>query len=698
MIRPFALVSFTSVQFALAMLIIASFGACRPVAGEEIDDSNVRLKQVVAYTSGVAFFERAGEVEGDADLVLRLPDDSMNDLLKSLVLLDLDGGKTATVTYENRHKLTRAEGELPLELSYNTLADILQQLSGQRVMIGELQGRIVSIENERRFSDSTSSIIEQYVVVQSEEGLMRLPLSTLPPIKLEDPKVEEQFDKSVAQLATSSAVPTKQVKLQFRGEGKRRVRIGYLQEFPMWKVSYRLVMDDDNDHEDDNEMLLQGWGMVENTTRDDWDDVELSLVSGQPFAFRMNLYEPLYVARPLAPVSEAKGVMPRVYAGPANAPRPEMGGVGGGGFGGGMGGGMMGGGGGLGGGYFGGEFGGQGERQSQDLSRQLANSQATVAQTADVGELFHYTIDRPVSLASDTSAMLPIVNANVKGEKLSLFDPLVNESHPMHAVRLTNTTELHLMQGPITVLADGGYAGDARLADTPPGAERLVTYAMDSEVDVTMTTKPGEEKLVNVGLKNGSVVTKYRTERTIEYGLRNESDEPRKVVIQRVLQQEWKVTHPDVTETKDKAARFEVEVPAGETLTATVVEQQEREAVTALELLADDDLKVHVESPMTDEATKQSLDKELARRQQALEARMTINLLEAELRTLVDDQNRIGKALQQLERGSALYNRYIEKLDQQETQIEERRKKLESLRGHPAEKLDQEQADDLFGP
>ncbi|WP_442482010.1 hypothetical protein [Aeoliella sp. SH292] len=697
MIRPFALVSFASVQFALAMLIIASFGACRPVAGEEIDDSNVRLKQVVAYTSGVAFFERAGEVEGDVDLVLRFPDDSMNDLLKSLVLLDLDGGKTATVTYENRRKLTRAEGALPLELSYNTLADILQQLSGQRVMIGEWQGRIVSIENEQRFSDSTSSTIEQYIVVQSEEGLMRLPLSTLPPIKLEDSKVQAQFDKAVAQLATSSAVPTKQVKLQFRGEGKRRVRIGYLQEFPMWKVSYRLVMDDDNDNEDGDKMLLQGWGLIENTTRDDWDAVELSLVSGQPFAFRMNLYEPLYVARPEAPVSVAAGVMPRVYAGPIQAPRPQPGGIGGGMLGGGMGG-AMGGGGGLGGGYFGGEFGGQGERQSQDLSRQLANSQATVAQTADVGELFHYTIDRPVSLASDTSAMLPIVNANVKGEKLSLFDPLVNESHSMHAVRLTNTTDLHLMRGPITVLADGGYAGDARLADTPPDAERLVTYAMDSEVDVTMTTKPGEEKLVNVGLENGSVVTTYRTERTIEYRLRNESDEPRKVVIQRVLQQEWKVTHPDVTETKDNAARFELEVPAGETLTAMVVEQQEREAVTALELLADDDLTLYIQSPMTDEATKQSLEKELARRQQALEARMTINLLEAELRTLVDDQNRIGKALQQLERGSALYNRYIEKLDQQETQIEERRKKLESLRGHPAEKLDQEQADDLFGP
>jgi hypothetical protein len=246
------------------------------------------------------------------------------------------------------------------------------------------------------------------------------------------------------------------------------------------------------------------------------------------------------------------------------------------------------------------------------------------------------------------------------------------------------------------VLDDGGYAGDARLADTPPDAERLITYAMDSEIDVVIETGPTQEQLANVTLRDRALITRYRSTRSIDYQLTNESDEPRTVVVQRLLQG-WKVTQPDVVKTTDNASRFEVEVPAGETVTVTLVENREREDSAPVEQLVDDDLKKFIESPMTDAASKEALSRLFGRRQEVLQLRMTINVIEAELRTLVEDQTRIGKSLQQLERGSALYNRYIEKLDQQETQIEERRKRLEAIKGQHAQMLDEEGAEDPFG-
>ena len=49
----------------------------------------------------------------------------------------------------------------------------------------------------------------------------------------------------------------------------------------------------------------------------------------------------------------------------------------------------------------------------------------SAAQAGNVGNLFQYAIAMPVSLPRQQSAMLPIVNADVKGEKVSIYNPAV---------------------------------------------------------------------------------------------------------------------------------------------------------------------------------------------------------------------------------------------------------------------------------
>ena len=84
-------------------------------------------------------------------------------------------------------------------------------------------------------------------------------------------------------------------------------------------------------------------------------------------------------------------------------------------------------------------------------SRELRESFQSVAQAGDVGEMFQYNIATPVTLQRGRSAMLPIVNESVKGEKVSIYNPAVHGKHPLNGLRFNNTTELNLMQGPITV-------------------------------------------------------------------------------------------------------------------------------------------------------------------------------------------------------------------------------------------------------
>ena len=128
------------------------------------------------------------------------------------------------------------------------------------------------------------------------------------------------------------------------------------------------------------------------------------------------------------------------------------------------------------------------------------------AQGGNVGNLFQYAIATPVSVPRQQSAMLPIVNADVKGEKLSIYNAGVQAKHPLYGLRFTNLTGLHLMQGPITVFDGGVYAGDAKIEDVAPGSQRLISYGLDLNVEVAPESKGRPEELLSVRLLKGTLI------------------------------------------------------------------------------------------------------------------------------------------------------------------------------------------------
>src|SRR6516225_5367406 len=65
------------------------------------------ISRVILYTSGVGFLQREGHVEGDAHLDLSFPVREINDLLMSLVLRDLNGGKIRTVSYDSHDPIEK---------------------------------------------------------------------------------------------------------------------------------------------------------------------------------------------------------------------------------------------------------------------------------------------------------------------------------------------------------------------------------------------------------------------------------------------------------------------------------------------------------------------------------------------------------------------------------------------------------------
>ena len=155
-----------------------------------------------------------------------------------------------------------------------------------------------------------------------------------------------------------------------------------------------------------------------------------------------------------------------------------------------------------------------------------------MAQASDVGEMFQYEIASPVTLPRQQSAMLPIVNESVKGEKVSIYNPSVQAKHPLNGLRLTNSTDLHLMQGPITVFDGGAYAGDAKIDDLPPKSERLISYALDLDTEVAPESTGRPEQLVNVSIVKGTLHASRKLTRVQNYTVKNSGSKVKKVLIE----------------------------------------------------------------------------------------------------------------------------------------------------------------------
>src|SRR5207302_10104982 len=109
----------------------------------------------------------------------------------------------------------------------------------------------------------------------------------------------------------------------------------------------------------------------------------------------------------------------------------------------------------------------------------LQNSVIAAATATDLGDSFQYAIEHAVTIPRQKSALLPIVNKGLEGDKVSLYCPQAHAKHPLLALRLKNTTGVPLMNGPVAVYEGTGYAGDTQMPDLQPGDERLVSYALD---------------------------------------------------------------------------------------------------------------------------------------------------------------------------------------------------------------------------
>ncbi|MFQ5806871.1 MAG: hypothetical protein ACE5I3_10515 [Phycisphaerae bacterium] len=645
------------------------------------EQADLKVTRVAIFSSGVAYFECEGTVDGTATAELNFRTAQINDIIKSLVVQDLDGGSVGIVSYASRDPIDKTLRSFAVDITGKpTLAELLDQLRGEPVEITgarSLEGVIFGVEKLRTQVDEKSVVEVDVLNVLTEGGLQQLRLDELQDVRLTNEKIDAELRKALETLAMGHDADKKSVVLNFTGEGRRRVRVAYLLEAPIWKTTYRLVI------EEEGRPFLQGWATVENATEEDWRDVGLSLVSGRPISFTMDLYTPIYIPRPREELELYASLRPPEYAGAFEVERDDKGLAAGRRgrvtrekgvaraapgsarppFGAGV------------------EFAFQ-EEAGKRLGIELEEAGvASVAAAAEAGELFEYAIRTPVSIPRQHSAMLPIVNQEISGEKVSIFNPATHPKFPLNGLELKNTTDLHLMQGPITLFDGGVYAGDAKLPDLKPDEKRLIAYALDLATEVMVKRRSHPDRIVSLRIVKGTLIHKHKYVDEREYVVKSKSDRERTVLIEQPYGDEWKLLEPkEPYERAPGLSRFKVVVPAGETVTQTVKLEQVTDQSVALGNLGLDQIRFYLRSRVISPAVKEALEKVVALRTALDRVARQRQQAQRDVNEQVAEQARVRENLRTLQKNTDPYRRQLEKFDEIETQIEKLRTKIAELR------------------
>ncbi|MGO9231765.1 MAG: carboxypeptidase regulatory-like domain-containing protein, partial [Bryobacteraceae bacterium] len=234
--------------------------------------------------------------------------------LKSLTVLDLNGGRITGVAYGSSAPVEKQLGDLNLPIAdKNTLSDFLGGLRGARLEVRNgattIAGRLLSVERKTRINGGTTLEID-YLSLLSDSGELRTTeISPGFSLRLLDKGLTGRVDRLLDIVASGRSPDVRNMVISTDGAGERRLFVSYISEVPVWKSTYRIVLDDKSG----KDPLLQGWAIVDNTVGQDWENVQLSLVAGAPQSFVENLSTPYYTRRPVVGLPQGVLANPQTH-------------------------------------------------------------------------------------------------------------------------------------------------------------------------------------------------------------------------------------------------------------------------------------------------------------------------------------------------------------------------------------------------
>lgn len=619
------------------------------------------ITRIVLFKHGVGYFERRGPHSGER-LDLSFPREAMDDVLKSLVAIDLGAGQVIGVDFETPEDRAARLGRGSIHLGdQQSLLDLLRDLRGRpvRLSLGDgkkaeppVEGLVVGVDYEpaeplRRAVVSVYAPETRQVRSVPVEGLARVEL-------LDDGAAD---DLAYFLRAAQSEEQRRAATLRLT-PGEHELLVGYIAPAPAWRVSYRLLYEEQAGA---GAVVIQGWGLFDNQLEEDLAEVELTLMAGMPVSFRYRLYEPRTPERPLVQDEERTVDAPIFFdAAPAPAPQAPPGLAP-------LGAAML--------AESAEGYGGARKRAARAERVSAAQFEEAVQVAAggeERGALFAYRVEHPVSVARGQSAMVPILSRRLPARRELLYNGAKYARHPVASLRLANETGLTLERGPVTVLDGGDYAGEAVLPFTRAGGELIVPFAIELGITVD-EQRSSARRLIGIAFQGDYIVFEEHDLLTTTYHLSSGVDRAVEVTLEHGRRAGYDVVEPRAPDEESAGfARWRVPCPPQARVTVDITERRLTSRHEHVRSLSGAQLQEFLRARLLDQATLKALAAILALYAQVDEAQGEIRKLEQEREAISKQQRQIQGNLQPLGREGdegALRQRYVATLGQLEDRL-----------------------------
>jgi len=573
-------------------------------------ESALALDRVVLYRNGVGYFQRTGSVDGDL-LRLKVRRDQLDDLLKSLTVIDRGSGRALSISMPLDPQTWASAAHALLGPGRGGLADVLDGLRGTEVVLhtdeGRIRGRIVLVEQlfERPVVSTTREAPEEEpweqrdhrVTLLDGAELHTVKLSAIRSMTLVEGDLALQLHRRLDGSAGEGMFQQVDLEVRLAGGDKHKLDVSYVVAAPMWKPTYRVVLPESGK----GEALLQAWAVVDNTSGEDWTNVTMSLTSGEPIAFQYDLHTPRDVLRPDLSESGVRrraqvAVGETTFDEPAAAEADD---------------------------YASGpmfdqveaeaamerEEAAMGRGEAKKASRRMSaggmppaaaappppppepepavsldalrRSTLASARAETVSGMSRYDLGDRVTIPNGSSTMVAIVNASVEAEETFLFRPggagIGYDANPYRVVRFKNSTPFVLEPGPISIYSGGSFVGEGLSETVGSRTSATIPFAVEPTILVSSSVMRSGDDMRLIRIVRGVLEVETFSRVQTTWTVRGRTEQKPYTVLVRHSKEGPNyalVERPEGTEDLVDAYLLRVNVPANTAEGSLVVVEQ----------------------------------------------------------------------------------------------------------------------------
>ena len=651
--------------------------------------SKLNVKKVIIFKHGVSYYILEGNVIGTGTFELEFKIDEMDDVLKSLFVLDTsEKGFISSISYDAALETSQLLKSIMLNIpDSGSLSSLITQIKGADVKLTITGGKIVvgtiiGIEEIERMNKNEKTVEKLLILLQENDEISKFNFSDFKSFHIQNDDIKKDLKFFLDTVISGKKKDAKKIIINCESGGadevERIIFVYYIRESPIWKTSYRLIMSKEQAKEE--KILLSGWSLIENTTNQDWENVELSLVAGMPVSFKYEFYRPIFIQRPVirppkvltvkpteieeglemedykeyemdALEAAPRAMMKKAKMGrrgiPSSAPAGAVGS-----------GGMMG-------------------VMSDAAMIDKVKSQTQV-QTKDLGELFEYNISNPVTIKRKQSALVPILTEVIKARRVLLYNKNEYDKNPNACLEITNNTNLTLERGPVTIIYDDNLAGEAIIPFLNKEDTRLLNYAVEQAVLITHEAKTESLSVHKITIGSGYSYEYYFTNIMTTYKIKNKTSEEKELYLDHPKTYGYKfIEKPIEPEETPNYWRFKITLKPKDAITFKLKEQREDYSSNYLRNWSKDDILkrvgFYVKQKFINEKLETQLKEIAAIIQELNQKKRNLSKLVEERNQMSDEQSRLRENISVLGEDTqsiTLKERYIKKLNDQETRFE----------------------------